>query len=182
MPSWELRSAAPTFLVDDVATTAEWYEKQLGFTASFAPKVPHTPMQVSAAIMSKLCCCDLRAIASPWCSAQLDIGTPTSACKVYASSTTRSGRPSPSKWSWLNKRTGIANLKLSIQTVMSSCLASDLDTAVTGLIGRYHPVKRVLTILLARPSSPRLHSPTHQRQCARTATVQNRAGPLSQPK
>jgi uncharacterized glyoxalase superfamily protein PhnB len=40
MPSWELRSAAPTFLVDDVAATAKWYEKQLGFTASFVPKAP----------------------------------------------------------------------------------------------------------------------------------------------
>jgi uncharacterized glyoxalase superfamily protein PhnB len=40
MSSWELRSAAPTFLVGDVATTAAWYEKQLGFTASFAPKAP----------------------------------------------------------------------------------------------------------------------------------------------
>ena len=40
MPDWELKSAAPTFLVADVTTTAEWYEKQLGFTASFAPKVP----------------------------------------------------------------------------------------------------------------------------------------------
>ena len=40
MPSCKLRSAAPTFLVSDVGTTAEWYEKQLGFIASFAPKEP----------------------------------------------------------------------------------------------------------------------------------------------
>jgi hypothetical protein len=42
MPSNRLKSAAPTFLVGDGATTAEWYEKQLGFIASFAPKeLPH---------------------------------------------------------------------------------------------------------------------------------------------
>jgi uncharacterized glyoxalase superfamily protein PhnB len=33
-----LRSAAPTFLVNDVEETAAWYVKHLGFTASFFPK------------------------------------------------------------------------------------------------------------------------------------------------
>jgi hypothetical protein len=33
-----LRSAAPTFLVNDVGETAAWYVKHLGFTASFFPK------------------------------------------------------------------------------------------------------------------------------------------------
>ncbi len=33
-----LLSAVPTFLVDDVGTTAAWYQKHLGFTASFFPK------------------------------------------------------------------------------------------------------------------------------------------------
>jgi catechol 2,3-dioxygenase-like lactoylglutathione lyase family enzyme len=36
----ELRSAAPTFLVPDVAATAEWYERNLGFRSSFFPKTP----------------------------------------------------------------------------------------------------------------------------------------------
>lgn len=36
MPS--LSTAAPTFLVPDVASTAHWYETNLGFTASFHPK------------------------------------------------------------------------------------------------------------------------------------------------
>ena len=40
MSTPKLMMAAPTFLVPDVATTAEWYEKQLGFTASFFPKKP----------------------------------------------------------------------------------------------------------------------------------------------
>jgi hypothetical protein len=31
-------SAAPTFLVDDVGSTAEWYEKHLGFVVSPFPK------------------------------------------------------------------------------------------------------------------------------------------------
>ena len=31
-------SAAPTFLVDDVGATAEWYEKHLGFVVSPFPK------------------------------------------------------------------------------------------------------------------------------------------------
>lgn len=31
-------SAAPTFLVNDVGTTARWYESHLGFTPSFFPK------------------------------------------------------------------------------------------------------------------------------------------------
>ena len=31
-------SAAPTFLVNDVGTTARWYETYLGFIASFYPK------------------------------------------------------------------------------------------------------------------------------------------------
>ena len=35
-----LRSAAPTFLVDDVGATARWYEQELGFHASFFPKSP----------------------------------------------------------------------------------------------------------------------------------------------
>ena len=38
MPKFE--SAAPTFLVDDVGATAAWYEKHLGFTASFLPQSP----------------------------------------------------------------------------------------------------------------------------------------------
>jgi catechol 2,3-dioxygenase-like lactoylglutathione lyase family enzyme len=33
-------NAAPTFLVDDVAATAEWYGKHLGFTANFFPGQP----------------------------------------------------------------------------------------------------------------------------------------------
>jgi catechol 2,3-dioxygenase-like lactoylglutathione lyase family enzyme len=33
-----LVSAAPTFLVDDVANTARWYESHLGFVADFFPK------------------------------------------------------------------------------------------------------------------------------------------------
>ena len=33
-------SSAPTFLVNDVATTAQWYEHNLGFSASFFPKTP----------------------------------------------------------------------------------------------------------------------------------------------
>jgi uncharacterized glyoxalase superfamily protein PhnB len=40
MPTPKLMMAAPTFLVPDVATTAEWYQKHLGFTASFFPKEP----------------------------------------------------------------------------------------------------------------------------------------------
>lgn len=40
MPGYKLKSAAPTFLVSDVGSTAEWYEKQLGFVASFTPKQP----------------------------------------------------------------------------------------------------------------------------------------------
>ena len=36
----KLRSTAPTFLVPDVAATAEWYERNLGFHASFFPKSP----------------------------------------------------------------------------------------------------------------------------------------------
>jgi Glyoxalase/Bleomycin resistance protein/Dioxygenase superfamily len=35
-----LLSAAPTFLVPDVAETARWYERNLGFTASLFPKNP----------------------------------------------------------------------------------------------------------------------------------------------
>jgi catechol 2,3-dioxygenase-like lactoylglutathione lyase family enzyme len=34
----QLRSAAPTFVVSDVGSTAAWYESQLGFRASFFPK------------------------------------------------------------------------------------------------------------------------------------------------
>jgi len=33
-----LQSVAPTFLVPDVGSAARWYENNLGFTASFAPK------------------------------------------------------------------------------------------------------------------------------------------------
>jgi hypothetical protein len=33
-----LNSAAPTFLVPDVGSTARWYETNLGFAASFVPK------------------------------------------------------------------------------------------------------------------------------------------------
>lgn len=33
-----LRSAVPTFLVNDVEETAAWYARHLGFTASFFPK------------------------------------------------------------------------------------------------------------------------------------------------
>lgn len=40
MSTLRLKSAAPTFLVHDVGTTAAWYEKQLGFTASLVPKNP----------------------------------------------------------------------------------------------------------------------------------------------
>jgi uncharacterized glyoxalase superfamily protein PhnB len=36
----KLVSSAPTFLVNDVAATAQWYELKLGFTASVFPKVP----------------------------------------------------------------------------------------------------------------------------------------------
>lgn len=36
MPTF--RSAAPTFLVSDVGSTARWYETHMGFTASFFPK------------------------------------------------------------------------------------------------------------------------------------------------
>ncbi len=35
-----LVSSAPTFLVDDVKITAQWYEHNLGFTASLFPKTP----------------------------------------------------------------------------------------------------------------------------------------------
>ena len=37
MPEPKFMSAAPTFLVDDVGATAEWYRKHLGFTGSFFP-------------------------------------------------------------------------------------------------------------------------------------------------
>ncbi len=33
-----LSSVAPTFLVNDVGNTARWYERHLGFAASFVPK------------------------------------------------------------------------------------------------------------------------------------------------
>jgi len=33
-----LHSAAPTFLVHDVGATARWYERELGFHASFFPR------------------------------------------------------------------------------------------------------------------------------------------------
>jgi uncharacterized glyoxalase superfamily protein PhnB len=33
-----LHGSAPTFLVDDVAATARWYESELGFGASFFPE------------------------------------------------------------------------------------------------------------------------------------------------
>ena len=36
----KLVSSAPTFLVHDVAISAQWYEQHLGFTASFFPKAP----------------------------------------------------------------------------------------------------------------------------------------------
>lgn len=36
----KLHSAVPTFLVDNVETTARWYEAELGFRASFHPKQP----------------------------------------------------------------------------------------------------------------------------------------------
>lgn len=36
----KLVSSAPTFLVDDVAMTAQWYEHNLGFRASCFPKMP----------------------------------------------------------------------------------------------------------------------------------------------
>ncbi len=36
----KLDSTAPTFLANDVAMTAQWYERNLGFTASFFPKTP----------------------------------------------------------------------------------------------------------------------------------------------
>jgi hypothetical protein len=35
-----LLSAAPTFLVADVASTAHWYEANLSFSASFHPNTP----------------------------------------------------------------------------------------------------------------------------------------------
>lgn len=35
-----LVSAVPTFLVNDVAMTAQWYEHNLGFKAAFFPKAP----------------------------------------------------------------------------------------------------------------------------------------------
>jgi uncharacterized glyoxalase superfamily protein PhnB len=35
-----LKRVAPTFLVEDVAATAEWYREHLGFDASFFPKMP----------------------------------------------------------------------------------------------------------------------------------------------
>jgi hypothetical protein len=38
MPTLNL--IAPTFLVPDVASTAHWYETNLGFSASFHPKAP----------------------------------------------------------------------------------------------------------------------------------------------
>jgi hypothetical protein len=34
----KLRSAVPTFLVDDVGATAEWYARELGFSCSTFPK------------------------------------------------------------------------------------------------------------------------------------------------
>jgi hypothetical protein len=36
----KLVSAAPTFLVNDVALTAHWYDLNLGFSASVFPKTP----------------------------------------------------------------------------------------------------------------------------------------------
>lgn len=35
-----LRSAVPTFLVDDVGATAEWYAAELGFSCAAFPKQP----------------------------------------------------------------------------------------------------------------------------------------------
>lgn len=35
-----LKSVAPTFLVQDVAATAQWYREHLGFEASFFPQQP----------------------------------------------------------------------------------------------------------------------------------------------
>lgn len=40
MATPKLMIAVPTFLVHDVGATAEWYEKQLGFTPSFVPDKP----------------------------------------------------------------------------------------------------------------------------------------------
>lgn len=40
MPNPKLMIAAPTFLVHDVETTAEWYGRHLGFAASFFPGQP----------------------------------------------------------------------------------------------------------------------------------------------
>jgi uncharacterized glyoxalase superfamily protein PhnB len=38
----ELRGATPVFLVDDIATTMEWYSSKLGFTAeAIPPNPPH---------------------------------------------------------------------------------------------------------------------------------------------
>lgn len=36
----KLLSSAPTFLVDDVQATVQWYELNLGFNASVFPKAP----------------------------------------------------------------------------------------------------------------------------------------------
>ena len=36
----KLISSAPTFLVNDVALSAQWYTQNLGFTVSFVPQAP----------------------------------------------------------------------------------------------------------------------------------------------
>ena len=54
----QLRSGVPTFLVADVASTARWYEAQLGFQIAvpFLTK-SLTPTPVCSAMSWRSCCC-----------------------------------------------------------------------------------------------------------------------------
>jgi hypothetical protein len=49
-------SIAPTFLVPDVSTTAEWYRTYLDFKADFFPNLCLMFLPACTATASKLCC------------------------------------------------------------------------------------------------------------------------------